>query len=240
MNYSNCLKKYNSTNFLAISFCIILFLTLEIQADVFSLIPFRGNLNNSGEALSNILNGVSLKSEKVEINGIPFQLKTKLIETDLQTSITYLCKSFKGLTLRSSTDSVLVELKHKNGDLERLYLVSMPGGLYPVISFSMLFPDGLPKNDGFWFSEFPRPSLAKIETTIYFPMRQVSYGVFESERDKESISEEVNDILINSSWKKFTDGVYVNENTMEILLVNYSDKQDSGSRTYFIKQPFKK
>ena len=240
MNYSNCLKKYNSKNFLTISFCIILFLTLEIQADVFSLIPFRGNLNNSGESLKNILNGVSLKSEKVEINGTPYQLHTKLIETDLQTSITYLCKSFKGLSLRSSNDSILVELKHKNGDIERLYLVSMPGGLYPVISFSMIFHNGLPTNNGFWFSEFPCPSLSKIETTMYFPSRQVSYGVFESERDKESIEEEIDDILISSNWNKFTNGIYIKENTMEILLVSHSKNKNDRSKTYFIKQPLKK
>ena len=240
MNYSNCLKKYNNKNFLKINFFIILLFTFHIQADVFSLIPFRGNLKNSGESLNNILNGVSLKSEEIEINGTPYKMQTKLIETDLQTSITYLCKSFKGLSFRTSDDSILVELKHKNGDLERLYLVSMPGGLYPVMSFSMLFHNGLPKNDGFWFSEFPRPSLSKIETTMYFPDRQVSYGVFESERDKESIEEEIDNILISSNWKKFTNGVYIKENSMEILLVNHIAGKDSGSRTYFIKKPFKK
>ena len=216
------------------------FFIFNLEADVFSLIPFSGNFNGTGQELENILDGVALKSERIEINGVPCQMKIKLIETDLKTSIEYLCKSFNHLSFKASEDSVLAELLHKNGDIERIYLISMPGGLYPTISFSMIFSNGLPKNNDFWFNDFPLPNLSTVETTMFFPSRQVSYGVFRSNRDTESVKEEVDFMLKESSWEEFSSGVYINETTMEILLVSYAESSNIKSRVFFIKKPLEK
>jgi len=219
---------------------VLLFLLFPLKSEVFSLIPFRGNSKKiQKNYIAQALDGVNLTPESLEINGISVNLKMRLIAIPLENCTAILLKAFQKINFFVSENSIMADFNHKDGSLERIYLIALPGGPYPVIQFSINFPNGLPKNNGQWCENLPLPAQAGIKTSMYFPKRKLKYGTFYSYRNKTAIEEEITNILENNGWSLLSQGIFLNKNTKSMMLFTLSDPDKKGKITGFIiEKPF--
>jgi hypothetical protein len=220
--------------YLLIVLCFFSFL-LYLKAEVFSLFPFHGSASEtSGHFISNTLEGIDLAPESLKINGTDLKLKMRLVSTPLDECADILVKNFKGLNFFVSENTLMIDFKHTDGSLERIYLVSFQEGVYPVIQFSMSFPEGLPVSNGQWCENLPLPAQASIKTSMFFQERNLKYGAFTSYRSKASIEEELSAILENNQWSQLTNCIFINQEKEKMIVFSVSEPDENGVVSGFI------
>jgi hypothetical protein len=222
-------------------FLLIMFFVIGIEymlsAEVFSLTPFSNK--SGGDALFRVTEGIDLFDETVVINGKNSTLKLKLLRNNLIENSILITKQFPKALLKSSPGALLVEFKHKNGMLERIYLVQVDGP-FPVIQFSMKFPTGLPKNNGEWLKELPEIVDATVLTTMSLPDRKISYGTFTTPLTPERAISDIDSEMKSSGWTTIDKGVYIKDSPLSIILSSFTVDDNDLTRGFILKRPLKK
>jgi len=215
------------------TYLIIIFLfcfVTSIKAEVFSLFPF--SKGRAGTDAAKALGGVKLWSEPVVVNGMKTGMQLILLNRGLDEIIIFFRKQYPNALFRANKDSLLIEIKHKKNSLERIYLVKGKGA-YPVIQFSIILQNGLPK-DIEWPRELPIPPSSSPELIIFLPERNVIYGTFTTLIPKKSAMSLVSSTLIADGWLDWKQGVFIKKNPFSICMVSFSEDEDSGKTRGFI------
>lgn len=214
-------------------FLLILF-PISIFAEVFSLWPFsgsggRGNLDDAVKPLS-------LWTEQIYVDGHPLEMGISLLQNDFKTCETNLRKTYPQASFAANRNSLLVEIKLKNGIRRRLYLFALEG-VYPAILFSMDLPQSKLK-PGDWPREFPLPGGAVPVSVMRFPQRNAVYGSFSSPFESGHVLGDLAASLKASGWKSVSaehqdpfagsGEVFLNETSSEILIIGFSPREKGG------------
>ena len=222
-------------------FLLIIFFVIGIEytasAEVFSLTPFSGK--SGGDSLFRITEGIDLFDEPVVINGEDSTLKLKLLRNDLIENTLLITKQFPKALLKSSPGALLVEFKNKNGTLERIYLVQVDGP-FPVIQFSMQFPNGLPRSNGDWLKELPKTVDATVLTTMSLPDRKISYGTFTTPLTPERAISDIDAEMKSNGWTTIDRGIYIKDSPLSIVLSSFTVDDNDITRGFILKRPLKK
>ena len=117
-------------------FCLV----LPSRAEVFSLTPFSSKSGGAGIEASKALGGIKLWAEPIVVNGLKTGMQMTLLNRGFDELAIFFKKKYPNAIFRASSDAILIEIKNKDGSMERLYLVRSTGA-YPVIQFSMIFPN---------------------------------------------------------------------------------------------------
>lgn len=208
-----------------------------LSADVFSLSPFSGK--SGGDSLFRVTEGIDLFDEPIVINGKDSTLKLKLLRNNLIENTILITKQFPKALLKSSPGALLIEFKHKNGTLERIYLVQVDGP-FPVIQFSMEFPNGLPESNGEWLKELPKTLDATVLTTMSLPDRNISYGTFSTHLTPERAISDIDSEMKSNGWTTIDKGVYIKDSPLSIVLSSFTVDDNDLTRGFILKRPLKK
>ena len=204
------------------------------RAEVFTISPFSGKGGRGGGDIATFLGGRRLWSEPIIVNGTKSGMCLTLLENGLKESLLLLRKQFPKATFKISRGAVLAEIKGKNGSIERLYLVELDGA-YPVMQFSISFPNGLP-DDTQWPKELPLPSASTPTTIIALPDRKVIYGTFTTLLPRDAAMSDITTNMTSNGWKDMKQGVFLKSNPLSITLVSFSDNDDGESRGFILKR----
>lgn len=206
---------------------------IQLEAEVFSLAPFLKK-GGAGIEASKALGGVKLWSEPIVVNGLKTGMQITLMDRGMDEVIIFFKRKYPNAVFRASRDAVLIEILHKEGLLERLYLVNSKGA-YPVIQFSMSFPKGLPK-DIVWSQELPLPPSSIPKSTISLPERHVEYGTFTTLMPKKSAKSVISAKLISDGWQDLKQGVYIKKQPFSIFFVTFSENDSGETRGFVLKR----
>ena len=193
-------------------------LAFPLSAEVFSLWPFSSG--GGGGDLEDALKPVRLWSESVVVNGHSLELGISLIQNPLDVCYRNLRRLYPNARFAANSNSLLVELKQKNGIRRRLYLLSIEG-VYPTIEFTMDLPAEKLK-PSHWPADFPLPPGSRPVTVMEFPKRNAVYGAFTSDFGIAQTLPNVASSLKNSGWNSVT---------------NEHRDPSSGTGEVFMKQP---
>lgn len=216
-----------------IVFCLFCLSFVGI-AEVFTISPFSEKGSAGRGNITTVLKGRELWTESVVVNGFKTGMCLTLLGSNLKESLFILKKQFPGATFKASRNAVLVEITGKNGSLQRLYLVEL-GGVYPVMQFSMNFPNGLPKNSK-WPKELPIPSASTPTITISLPDRKVVYGTFTTLLPGDTAMSDITTDMISDGWKNMEQGVFLKSDPLSIMLVSFSEDKDGKNRGFVLKR----
>lgn len=221
--------------------CFLLSLAVQtVKAEVFTFAPFAKGKGVTGEGaeITDAMGGAKLWSEPIIVNGSKTKMHLRLLKNNLSECYLTFRKHFPKASFRLSPGALLVEFKHKDGTLERIYLVEM-NGLYPVIQFAMSFPNGLPRDTDEWPVELPLPAGADIQNTISLPDRNVSYGTFTTPMSKNGALSDVRGTLVSKGWTNLKEGVFIKDKPLSIMLVSFSQDDKGVTRGFVLKRPFR-
>ena len=212
---------------------ILLLFPLALSAEVFSLWPFSGN----GMIVPDEVAGNSpLWTENVIVNGQSLELGVSMNQNPLDLCFQNLRKMHPDAVFAANKESLLAEIKLKNGLRRRMLLLSVHG-IYPVLSFSMDLPasDLKPKD---WPSEFPLPPGAKPQMTMRFPKREAVYGAFSSDFDVPQTLSSLGASLTAMGWKSVSGEhfdpssgngeIFMKENPSSLLIIGLTPRKDGG------------
>lgn len=222
--------KFNKTQLAVFG---LLFLACTIRAEVFSLAPFSKK-GGAGIEASKALGGLKLWSEPIIVNGLKTGMQLTLMDRGFDEIIIFFKKKYPNAVFRANKDAVLIEIKHPDGSLERLYLVNTRGA-YPIIQFSMIFPQGLPK-DLVWPEELPIPPSATLTSTILLPERNVVYGSFSTKLPKEAAQSVVWAKLVTDGWQDLKQGVFIKKEPFSIIMTSFSDEENGNTKGFVLKR----
>lgn len=210
---------------------ILLLFPLALSAEVFSLWPFSGN----GTIVPDEVAGNSpLWTENVIVNGQSLELGVSMNQNPLDLCFQNLRKMYPDAVFAANKESLLAEIKLKNGLRRRMLLLSVHG-IYPVLSFSMDLPasDLKPKD---WPSEFPLPPGAKPRMTMRFPKREAVYGAFSSDFDVPQTLSSLGASLTAMGWKSVSGEhfdpssgngeIFMKENPSSLLIIGLTPRKD--------------
>lgn len=217
----------------------VFFLTLcggLLRADVFSLFPFRGSGIASG--VDNALQGASLWTEEVNINGRTLELEVALVDRSLQDALRDLRGKFRKGAAAANSNSVLFEVPLESGARKRYYLVAL-NGIIPMLQFSMVLPKNFSsRSTGVWPAEFPLPPGALPQTVMRLPKRHSVFGSFTSPYPAQQTLADFSRSLESGGWKsmanesrssRYASGeVFLREGKNEIIVVSVQNAP-SGS-----------
>ena len=221
-------------------FLLLFWVSSPLVAEVFTLAPFgkKGTSGGVGD-LSDAMGGAKLWSEPIVVNGAKTEMHLRMLRNDLKECYLTFKKQFPGSRFRFSPGALLVEFKHKDGTLERIYLVQL-NGVYPVIQFAMAFPAGLPENNGLWLEGLPIPTVASVDMTISLPERKVDYGVFNTALRSDEAMADIKTSLTANDWTNLKQGVFIKNNPLAIMLISVSQDKKGVTRGFVLKRPFSK
>ncbi len=216
----------------------ILFLTavgfaLPLSAEVFSLWPFS---SGEGGVRQEALNPARLWSEKVVVDGHSLEMGVSLVRNPLDVCYKNLRKLYPDARFAANANSLLVEIKRKNGIRRRLYLLSIEG-IYPTIEFSMDLPAEKLKPSN-WPADFPLPPGAKPIAVMEFPNRNAVYGAFSSDFGVEQTLPILASALKNAGWNSVTKEhqdslrgsgeVFLKQDPPSLLILGFSPTKNGG------------
>lgn len=176
---------------------VLLLLTMLVQADVFSLWPFRGGSSGVNSALQS----ETLWTEEVKINGRSLDLEVALVDRTLQDALHDLRGVYKNGSAAVNSNSLLFEVPLRSGAKKRYYLVEL-NGIVPMLQFSMVLPADFRRGvPSVWPTEFPLPAGAVPLTVMQFPKRHSLYGAFQSPYPTRQTLTDLARILESRGWK---------------------------------------
>lgn len=227
--YSQILCNYTSqgNNFRKLTVLTLLFISLislSLHADVFLL------GGGDGKAWgADLLGGAKLWSEPAVINGVKSSVQLVLLQKQLDECYRILKQQFKDAKFRFNDEALLVEVKRENGNLERIYLVKVGEGKYPVLQFSMEIPPNLPDKPE-WPHELPQLYDSEPVTVINLTNRGTLYGAFTSFVSSEQILNQMDSSMLADGWKSIGRGTYLKDNPTRMILISASE--DKNGKTY--------
>ena len=206
---------------------------LFLSAEVFSLWPFSGNESIGVEEATR---PAPLWTEKVIVNGRSLELGVALNRNSLEVCRNNLRKLYPNASFAENANSLLAEIKLKNGLRRRIYLLAIDG-IYPVISFSMdLPPSGM--KAGEWPSEFPLPPGATPVMTMRFPARNAVYGAFTSSFDVRQTLPSLASSLQSMGWSSVSGEhqnpltgsgeIFLRNDSSSMLVIGLTPRKDGG------------
>ena len=217
---------------------------LLLSAEVFSLWPFSGA---GGGTFDDAVKPVDLWTERIIVDGRPLEMGISLLQNDFNTCEANLRKLHPDASFAANRNSLLVEIKLKNGNRRRLYLLSLEG-VYPAILFSMDLPPGK-LNPGEWPAEFPLPGGAVPVSVMRFPQRNAVYGAFTSPFETGQVLGDLAASLKASGWKSVsaehqdpftgTGEVFLKDSASEILVIGFSPRKKGGCLGTLYKRKLK-
>ena len=183
---------------LKVAVILSLAVCVRLEADVFSLFPFRsGSLSGADQALS----GTELWTEAIEINGRRLDLQVALVNKTMEQALRDLRGQYKKGAAAINSNSLLFEIPLASGARKRYYLVELKG-MIPMLQFSLVLPAGFSRNKyGAWPSELPLPSGAQSRTVMRLPKRDSVYGLFESPFPAQQSLADLSRNLEGNGWK---------------------------------------
>ena len=224
----NIFRKNVLLMFLTLSlFCLCSF---SLHSEVFLFGGGRG-----GKAWGvDLLGGSKLWSEPAVINGVKSSVQLVLLKKQIDECYKILKNKFPNAKFRFNKESILVEIKRENGNLERIYLVNM-GGAYPVLQFSMEIPVNLPKNPR-WPEELPALNNSIPVTVINLTNRGTLYGAFTSLSNSEQLVNEMDSNMLSDGWKSMGKGVYLKDNPTRMVLISATDDKNGKAHGFVLKR----
>ncbi len=219
--------------------CAILFLAaagwaVPLSAEVFSLWPFSSG--DGGGSLEDALKPSRLWSEKVVVDGHSLELGVSLVQNPLDVCYKNLRKLYPDARFAANSNSLLVEIKRKNGIRRRLYLLAIEG-IYPTIEFTMDLPAEKLK-PSHWPADFPLPPGSKPIAVMEFPKRNAVYGAFSSEFGISQTLPSVAAALKNAGWNSITNEhkdafngtgeVLMKQNPPSLIIIGFSPTKNGG------------
>ncbi len=217
--------------FAAICAILLCFCSLiSLRADVF-LFGGGGDAKAWG---ADLLGGSKLWSEPAIINGVKSSIQLVLLKKQIDEYYKILKHKFPNARFRFNKESILIEIKRKNGNLERIYLVNMEGA-YSVLQFSMEIPVNLPKNPK-WPEDLPALHNSTPVTVINLTNRETLYGAFTSFSSSEQIFNEMDSSMLADGWKSMGKGVYLKDNPTRMVLVTATDDENGKAHGFVLKR----
>lgn len=218
--------------FSGIFFLILFSLAFPLAAEVFSLWPFSAGSNDMDDALK----PSKLWSEKIIVDGHSLEMGVSLVQNPLDVCYRNLRKLYPNARFAANSNSLLVEIKLKNGIRRRLYLLSIQG-VYPTIEFTMDLPAEKLKPSN-WPADFPLPPGAKPIATMEFPQRSAVYGAFSSDFGISQTLPDVASALKASGWSSVTSEhketlngtgeVFIKQNPPSMIIIGFSPAKNGG------------
>jgi len=228
------MNKCKKTDVILALIFMLCFISLPLRADVFTFAPGKG-----GKAWGADLLGASrLWVEPAIINGIKSNIELALLRKDLTECYIILKNKFPDALFRFNAESLLIEIKRARGSIERIYLVNVGKGDFPVLQFSMEIPADMPR-DPEWPAELPLPYSSSPQTVIDLGGRGLLYGAFTSTLSREQIYSEMNNRLISTGWNSLGKGVFMKESPMRMILVSASDGKNGKAHGFILKRAMK-
>ncbi len=217
---------------------------LFFQPAAISEVYIDGGGKTGGSAASNdiftALGGNKLWTEPVIINGVRTGITISLLEERLGACVTRIKELFPDALLSSNSDSMLAELKSKEGQKKRIYLVQL-GGVFPVEQFSMEIPGEIPDNPD-WISGLPLAADAIPVMTMQLPARDASYGFFTTSFAPEDSLMMAAAILTSNGWTSFprggdnsrTGAVFFKSSPIRLMTLSFSSLKGKTYGTVFL------
>ena len=225
-----------------LAFMLTLF-PMILSAEVFSLWPFSG----AGGTVDDALKPLSLWTERIIVDGHPLEMGISLLQNDFKTCEANLRKLHPDASFAANRNSVLVEIKLKNGIRRRLYLLALEG-VYPAILFSMDLPPGK-LSPGEWPAEFPLPGGAVPVSVMRFPQRDAVYGAFTSQFESGQVLGDLAASLKTAGWESVsaehqdpfsgTGEVFLKDSASEILVIGFTPQKKGGCLGTLYKRKLK-
>lgn len=226
-NHFSLLSKGGSLLLLTILFLFFAFSSL--RADVFM---FGGGDGKAWGA--DLLGGTKLWSEPAVINGVKSSVQLVLLQKQLDECYRILKQQFKDAKFRLNNEAILVEIQRENGNLERIYLVKVGQGAYPVLQFSMEIPPKLPEPE--WPNELPQLYDSEPVTVISLTNRGTLYGAFTSFVRSEQVLAQMDNSMLADGWKSMGRGTYLKDNPTRIVLISASEGKNGKTHGFVLKR----
>ncbi len=214
-----------------------LFVLLPVRAEVFSLWPFRGGDAWMSDSEDMLLSPAKLWTEKITVNSVPVEMNISLVSMTFEKCAELLFKTYRNARFAANSDTLVMERKLPDGHRLRTLLVKV-SGVYPVIQFSMILPEGRTGRAD-WPSEFPLPPGAQPVTVMHFPSRNASFGMFRSNESASVCLSSVAASLRDSGWTPVTaehgdsfsgtGEIFLKKNPAMMMVIGFS--RDSGVTT---------
>lgn len=192
-----------------------------------------GSSRSGGGAaeLDRILNPAGVIKEPVIINGVSAELRVGLIGETLNDCLRILKAAFPAAECVMSPGSVRITIKD-SAYQTRILLINTGLG-NPLVQFSIKIPRQIPREFA-WPTDLPRCSDAIPLQYIRYPDRKSVYGAFSTAMSESSAFQEIDATMRGSGWTPATrgggndtGGIFINQKTMEIMIVNFSKGQGS-------------
>ena len=213
---------------LTLSLCCASFSSLH--ADVFL---FGGG---GGKAWgSDLLGGTKLWSEPALINGVRSSVQLVLLKKQIDECYQILKHQFKDARFRFNKESILAEIKRENGNIERIYLVNMGEGEYPVLQFSMEVPAELPRNPR-WPDDLPSLYDSEPVNVINLTDRGTLYASFRSSSTSEQILNQLDSSMLADGWSSTGRGTYLKDNPTRIVLISATEDEHGITHGFVLKR----
>lgn len=226
--------KLKKINILISVFLLLLFCSVSIRGDVFTFGPGKGGKPWGAD----LLGGSKLWTEPALINGIKSNVDLVLIKKELNECYTILKNRFPEAIFRFNSESLLIEIKREKGTIERIYLVNVGKGAFPVLQFSMEIPADMPKNPE-WPDRLPLPPSSSPRTVIDLTGRGALYGAFDSLLSAEQIYADISSKMVTDGWTPMGKGVFLKESPMRMVLISASDDENGKAHGFILKRIMK-
>lgn len=232
-------------------FCLflLLFLSLELFGDVFSLWPFHGgggHSASSGESVTGILDPKKLWDENVVINGHSMTMGVSLVDLSLKDALHLLRGKYPDVPVAVNSNSVLMEVPLNNEMRRRIFLVAFDG-ISSILQFTMDIPkNNIRKAPPQWPPELPLPPGAKPLTVMRFPARKSWYGMFSSPFGKGLVVRDLSENLRAGGWESagreseapFASGdVFLSRDGSRLMIIGVQEQKgtDSSFGTIYLR-----
>ncbi len=179
-----------------ILFC---FSAFSLFGEVFSLWPFHKGAPSSIVSADKLLNGESLRQERVTINGMDLILNTAIIDANPENALRTLKMRYPAGKAAMNENGLLFSTPPEKGFCRKILIVA-PDGIGKGVMFSMSVPEkGFRKNPA-WPHTLPFPAGAQSVHVIQFPRRNAVYGLLRSTMNKEELLSNIAMQLKAEGW----------------------------------------
>ena len=232
--------KYCKLPVFALLFLGVIF---SVTGEVFTLWPYSGGKSVSGSKwpLLQEGSGVPLFTEKITVNGFPFELKAYRLTWNREDLLTFIKRNFRPEQRIVGQDFIRLSNRLPSGNIERFLLMFSPeSGTWTL--FRSEVPEKIPKITE-WSPDLPElPEGAVPDQMILFPERDAVCGSFRDgpenpEFTLSGMAEKLkrNGFLpLSGEYKKNGTGeIFFRKNPKTLLWVNFSP---DGSGVFYQKK----
>jgi hypothetical protein len=210
----------------------MIFLALSASTAQARIYLWGSGRSNGGTAeLDRILNPAGVLKEPVIINGVRAELRVGIIGETLNDCLRILKAAFPAAECAMGFGNVKVTIKDSSYQTRILLINTGLGN--PLVQFSIRIPRQIPR-EFTWPTDLPRCSDAIPLQYIRYPDRKSIYGAFSTALSGSGAFREIDATMRASGWSPATrggsndtGGIFINEKTLEIMIVNFHNGQGS-------------